>query len=590
MNRRLLACAALGLCTPALAYTPEAADFAHNKALYQHLTANHLDAALELLTHPEPGAEHALFSTHELLNYGLYNAAEKRFLQLIESESLSQSERADLYLGLARYAYERGYDESAAATLKAMEEDLGNDRYYDRELLAAQVAGRRGNVQESVDRLNNRRVSGRTNAAKYNLAMALFAQGKVREARANLDQIGREIVNNPLDHALRDQANLTLAYDYLREANGTAALPVLQRIRVDGPFSSPALLALGWAELSAVAPERVRLQTGNSSDTIGGVLGAILRPGRVDEDLRRRLGLLRAREQDGEGDLRFRRAIRAWQTLAQRDLRQTAVLEVETALPWALTQLGELDAARRYYKLGIARLQVAADRLDSAIEAVRSGRMFETLIRTNPNQYAGWSWRATELADADETWYLAETLASTIFQESLKNYRDLRQLQRRLRNEISQLERGPQRLLAPVSAERLIRTERARYPDPLFPGLRPSLQMATELGQYPRNETLEGLLKWSYRFDPKRSLLVSRRLDTRPTPASQQSTPLIAEAETLLTDIEAALPAQRALLERIALDDLSTQREAIRKYQIEARFALARLFDRDGENAEGAAQ
>ncbi len=576
---RSLPLLALAVPLSVTAYEPEKGDLAQNRALYQYAMGNHLDAVLELLTHGRGDIDHALFTTHELLNYGLYNAAEKRFLGLLSEGGISSTERAELYLRLARYAFERGYDDAASATLSAMEGDLGSDRYYDRELLAAQVAGRRGELQESISRLENRRVSGRTNFGKYNLAMALFAAGEDREARANLDQIGREIVNDPLEHALRDQANLTLAYDYLRVANGSAALPVLQRIRLDGPFSYEALLALGWAELSAVAADAVRLREGETQDTIGGVLGTILRPGSINEELRQRLGMMRARKADQDDTLRYRRAINAWQTLAKRDIRKTAVLEVEVALPWALSQLGENEAARRYYKVGLARLEVAAKRLDSAIAAVSDGRMFETLVRNKPEQYSGWDWRATELADADETWYLADTLASTIFQEALKNYRDLRQLERRISREIADLEGGSQRVLAPASAEALILRERRKYTDPLFPGLSPQLQMATELGRFPRNETLEGLLSWTYRFNPKYALTLTEGLSMAPASVDAAAKPLLTEATALLADIRDAIPAQRQLLENIALRDLNAQREAIRKYQIEARFSLARLFD-----------
>lgn len=582
----LLAVAVGATALPASAYEPSRGDFRHNQALYQHTIGNHLDAALELLTQSIGSTDHALFTTHELLNYGLYNAAEQRFLGLLAQNELSREERSELYLRLARYAFERGYDDAAAATLQAMEEDLGNYSFYERELLGAMVAGRQRRLEESITRLSDRRVAGRTNFGKYNLAMALFAAGDVRSARTKLDDIGREIANNPLEHALRDQANLTLAYDYLREANGSAALPVLQRIRVDGPFSEEALLALGWAELSAVAANRVRLREQDTQDTVGGVLGTILRPGKVDEDLRRRLGMLQSGENKNDGTLRYRRAISAWQTLAQRDVRRTAVLEVEVALPWALTQLGEYEAARRYYNVGLARLDVASKRLDSAIEATRNGRMFETLIRSRPNEYSGWNWRATELADADETWYLANTLGTTLFQEALKNYRDLRQLSRRLQADIRSLENGPQSVLAAGDAAELIRRERQRYRDPLFPGLEPQLQIATELNRFPRNETLEGLLQWTYRFDPKRDLDLSRDLSVMPGSVSAEARPLLEEAQTLLADVEAAIPAQRKLLEEIALNTLLEQQEAIRKYQIEARFALARLYDQAPNDSE----
>lgn len=574
-------CTALLLALPhqVSAYQPEKGSFSQNRALYHYSVDSHLDAVLSQLTHDGESVQDELLTVHALLNYGLYNAAEKRFLQLLEDQSLNREERGELYLSLARYAFERGYDDAAQSTLAAMEADLGNFRFYDRKILSAFIAGRRGELDQSIAHLENRRVSGRSNYGKYNLAMAYFAAGDDRSARAKLDQIGQELVNDPIEHALRDRANLTLAYDYLRVANGTAALPVLQRIRLDGPYSHDALLALGWAELSAEAASAVRLIEGETQDTIGGVLGQILRPGRMDQELRRRLGMMRAKKADRDSTLRYRRAIHAWQELAQRDVRRTAVLEVEVALPWALTQLGEFEAARRYYKVGIQRLDVAKKRIDSAVEAVKSGRMFETLVRNKPEQYSGWRWRPSELADADETWYLSETLAKTEFQEALKNYRDLRQLERRIMRERTDLERSNQAILAPANDRAVITRERAQYKAPLFPGLSPQLGIATKLGQFPRNETLEGLLQWTYRFNPKYELTLTNGLSMSPGEVNAAARPLLVESEALLADIQLALPAQRQLLEDIALRDLSVQQEAIRKYQIEARFSLARLYD-----------
>jgi hypothetical protein len=48
--------------------------------------------------------------------------------------------------------------------------------------------------------------------------------------------------------ALRDKANLALGYAYLQANQPGAARPVLERVRLTGPMSNKALLGVGWAE------------------------------------------------------------------------------------------------------------------------------------------------------------------------------------------------------------------------------------------------------------------------------------------------------------------------------------------------------
>jgi hypothetical protein len=48
--------------------------------------------------------------------------------------------------------------------------------------------------------------------------------------------------------SLRDKANLALGYALLQDGQPQAAKPALQRVRLEGPFSNKALLGVGWAD------------------------------------------------------------------------------------------------------------------------------------------------------------------------------------------------------------------------------------------------------------------------------------------------------------------------------------------------------
>jgi tetratricopeptide (TPR) repeat protein len=84
----------------------------------------------------------------------------------------------------------------------------------------------------------------------YNSAMASIQQGKLAEGAALLETVGSGAALDSTALALRDQANLALGYALLRHHQGAAAVPVFSRVRSPGPCASAALLGLGWALLA----------------------------------------------------------------------------------------------------------------------------------------------------------------------------------------------------------------------------------------------------------------------------------------------------------------------------------------------------
>ncbi|MDQ2735560.1 MAG: hypothetical protein M3Y55_11355, partial [Pseudomonadota bacterium] len=70
--------------------------------------------------------------------------------------------------------------------------------------------------------------------------------------------------------------------------------------------------------------------------------------------------------------------------------------------------------------------------LQDSIKAIRSGNLIEQLVDQNPGEEMGWFWNIRALPNMPHARHLAQVLAQHEFQESLKNYRDLRFLQRNL--------------------------------------------------------------------------------------------------------------------------------------------------------------
>jgi hypothetical protein len=84
--------------------------------------------------------------------------------------------------------------------------------------------------------------------AKFNLGVALARSGRVDGAADILQQLGKLDPPNEELSSLRDKANLALGYAYLQDRQPVAAKTPLQRVRLDGPFSNKALLGVGWAD------------------------------------------------------------------------------------------------------------------------------------------------------------------------------------------------------------------------------------------------------------------------------------------------------------------------------------------------------
>src|SRR5690606_4266190 len=87
--------------------------------------------------------------------------------------------------------------------------------------------------------------------ARFNLGVALVRSDRLDEGARWLDQVGRIVTTSEELLALKDKANLALGFAYLQAGQADAAMPLLMRVRLNGPQSSRALLGLGWALAAA---------------------------------------------------------------------------------------------------------------------------------------------------------------------------------------------------------------------------------------------------------------------------------------------------------------------------------------------------
>jgi hypothetical protein len=86
--------------------------------------------------------------------------------------------------------------------------------------------------------------------------VALVRSGQVDAAAKILDELGDIDPFNDELTSLRDRANLALGYSLLQSGQPYEAKAPLQRVRLEGPFSNKALLGVGWADAEIENYER----------------------------------------------------------------------------------------------------------------------------------------------------------------------------------------------------------------------------------------------------------------------------------------------------------------------------------------------
>ena len=198
------------------------------------------------LTEHEQEAELLLGGLY--LSYGHHLEAAEIFERLL-AESVDQEIRDRTWFFLAKIWIQRGYLEKAQGALSNLSEDLPENLWREAQMLQSQVYINSGQYERAIELLRNWK--GRTEwsrYAKFNLGVALVRSGNAEAAREILNELGDIDPYNEELTSLRDRANLALGYAMLQEGQPLAAKEPLQRVRLEGPFSNKALLGMGWAD------------------------------------------------------------------------------------------------------------------------------------------------------------------------------------------------------------------------------------------------------------------------------------------------------------------------------------------------------
>jgi tetratricopeptide (TPR) repeat protein len=605
-----LACLA-ALSAPAGAREKDAGvvvqDLAYGEVLFHFFQEDYFTALTRLLAAqernelPSHGAEAELMLGGLYLSYGQHRLAGEIFERILE-QSVEPALHDRAWFFLAKIWYQRGYLPESESALARVTGELPEELEPDRLMLHAQILMEQGRFDEALAVLQSwRRPSDAwIGYAKFNIGVSLVRLGRIEEGARILDEVGQlESADAELD-ALRDKANVALGYAWLQTQQAALAKPPLQRVRLNGPFSNKALLGVGWS--------------------------------------------------DAEGQ-DYRGALAPWLALRNRSLLDSAVQESLLAVPYAFAQLGADAQAAEHYVDAIAAFTGEIERLTASIDAIGQGKLITDLLGSSTNT-SGWYWRLETVPDSVESRYLYELMATHRFQEGLKNYRDLLYVNRNLEQWAESLgafddildtkQRLPEieRHLGGVDLDAL-QTRRVEFASRLAAIERsedvvalgtPNEQrtwrtlsgMEHALARLPNDAAaaelrakqtfLKGLLLWDLQRDYKARLWAQKKslndLDRQLREAQRRHhsvstvrddwpeefsglTERIAGLRPRVLGLQAtaqtALLRQEDYLRDIAVDELQAQRERLNTYMVQARFALASIYDRAAARATPAA-
>jgi tetratricopeptide (TPR) repeat protein len=362
-------------------------DLAYGDVLFYFFEDDYFDSITRLLAARQLGRIPHTPEEAELLLGGLYlslgeHVEAGRIFEALLKKNTSEFVRNRAWFYLGKVWYQRGYLEESERALRQVSDKMDPRINAERYMLLAQLMMRQGRYDEAITALSSwHGAPDWTAYAQFNLGVALVRRDRLPEAITLLDRVGNMQTRSEELLALKDKANLALGFALLQVQRAAEAKPILQRVRLEGPYSSKALLGVGWADA-------------------------------------------------GMGE--FKRALVPWMALRKRSLLDSAVQESFLTVPYAYAQLSAMGQAAEFYNSAIESFDSELKRIDDSIEGIRSGKLLDRLLNDDKKDTLTWYWQLTTVPNAPESRYLYALLASNEFQEGLKNYRELNFMSRNL--------------------------------------------------------------------------------------------------------------------------------------------------------------
>jgi tetratricopeptide (TPR) repeat protein len=315
------------------------------------------------------------------LNYRMHQRAGRAIKSVIEG-NVPEPVRNEAIYRLARMYFQKDRPEDALKTVNLVRGFVPADIRPELVYLRSNIDMANGKNGEAAlalkDILSDKSMEG---FSSYNMGIALIRDGKEQSGREYLDKAGRVEKSDEATLSIKDKANLVLGEKLMADKNYESAKSVLDRVRIDGPFSNRALLGSGWADAY--------------------------------------------RDQ-------YESALVPWTILAERGTTDESTEEAMLALPYAYGKLGVYSKAAVLYDKAVQTFGREIDRLNASITSIHEGKFLKALVREEIKQDPNWVVKLRELPESPETFYLLDLMATHDFQETLKNYLDLEELRKKI--------------------------------------------------------------------------------------------------------------------------------------------------------------
>ena len=238
-------------------------DLHYGDVLFHFYGRDHFEALVRLSAYRDQGHLNPHARDAELLRGGLYlslgqhREAREIFERLLADATTPAPVRDRAWFYLGKVLYASGHFEQSERALRAVSGALPIALESERRLLIAQGLMYRGQFDAAITELDGWQGPDEwTSYARFNLGVALVRANRAERGHAMLGQVGTLRTIDPELLALRDKANLALGYALLQAGQPVAARAALDRVRLEGPQANKALLGAGWADAAGGAHQQ----------------------------------------------------------------------------------------------------------------------------------------------------------------------------------------------------------------------------------------------------------------------------------------------------------------------------------------------
>ena len=538
------------------------------------------------------------------LSYGHHLEAAAIFERML-ADNVSTEIRDRTWFFLAKIWYQRGYFEKAVEALSFVAGELPENLRREALMMNAQILIESGDFDSAIALLQDWK--GKTEWASYarfNIGVALVRSGRVDEAHKVLSELG---ILNPFNEeltSLRDKANLALGYALLQDGQPAVAKIPLQRVRLEGPFSNKALLGVGWADAEMENYQRalvpwMELHGRDLLDSAvqESMLAIPYAMAKLDSVSQAADYYLNAIEAFYDETNRLDQTIARIETGAMFEEFLTTDTSAGTGWYWQLSQLPSGAEGRYLFHLlakhefqeGLKNyrdLNYLYRNLDTWQENIE---VYGNMIDTRKQAYAE---RLPRVEDA---------LSRADLDGMVKRKLDLD-------STLNNVERNHDWLALATASEFEMWSEISALQ--ATPALRADIPEAVEVRD--KIQLLKGVLQWELEREFKSRLRSTRRnlndagealvvtqRSRRQIDETMRKEPLnlanlterVKKLEPRIVGtkirVEGALSDQRSFLQSIAVGELQAQKQRLGIYTLQARFALAAIYDVSATSAEG---